>query len=482
MSQYIFCVIAPTSLTHLKLQSSQALFDNIDAYQASQYAAIFYTHDDSSVLDDGSLFNETVLANCTAAFELAEAFGQSLLNNVEDCPRYTGLGYLIQYNFTAYHVAPTYMSVATEGIARSALGDNDFTIKSTIHPLPLTFFEQSVIETEDAFTAWFLLVLSFPFIAGSFGTFIVAERESKAKHLQTVTGVKPAGYWVSTYLWDVANYQLPLWIVVALFFIFDVQAFITSVNGVVGGVISAMILFGPAAAGFTYCLSYLFKSPALCNIVIIISGFLIGMGGPLTVIILLIIGSDPFDPKPNLVDISTILSWVLRFNPCFCLGRALYFALNIDFLTFIYPDLTTVWSPEVLLWDVVFLAWQSVVYLLLAIQIDKWSTNPSIVSAWKKFINFLTCKCNRTVEHDITTALEEDTDVIKEEGRVAEGGANNDIIVLDKLTKVYDNGKKAVNGLSLGIAPGQVFGLLGVNGAGTCRSISFVSLRFWHIS
>lgn len=272
--------------------TSQAIFDNIDSYQASQYAAIFYTHDSLSILGDGRLFGETVLANCTGAFELLAGFGQTLLNNVSDCPAYTGLGYVIQYNFTAYHIAPTYMAVATEGIARSALNTDDFTVTTTIHPLPLTYYEETVIETEDAFTAWFLLVLSFPFIAGSFGTFIVAERESKAKHLQTVTGVKPSGYWVSTYLWDVVNYQLPLWIVVAMFFIFGVSAFTTTEYGVVGGIICAMVLFGPAAAGFTYCLSYLFKSPALCNVVVIISGFLIGMGGPLTTIILTLIGSD----------------------------------------------------------------------------------------------------------------------------------------------------------------------------------------------
>jgi ABC-type multidrug transport system ATPase subunit len=202
------------------------------------------------------------------------------------------------------------------------------------------------------------------------------------------------------------------------------------------------------------------------------------MGGPLTVIILLLIGSDPFDPKPNLIDISNIVSWILRFNPCFCLGRALYYALNIDFLTFIYPDLDTVWSEDVLLWDVVFLAWESVVYLLLAIQIDKWSTNPSIVSTWKSVINTLTCQFTKKMERDITTALEEDSDVLAEEERIASAGANNDLIVLDKLTKLYDNGKKAVNGLSLGIPPGQVFGLLGVNGAGKTTTMQMLTAEF----
>lgn len=84
-------------------------------------------------------------------------FGQTLLNDPNDCPAYTGLGYIIQYNFTAYHIVPTYMALATEGIVREALGTDDFSIQTTIHPLPLTNFEEQVIETEDAFTAWFLV-------------------------------------------------------------------------------------------------------------------------------------------------------------------------------------------------------------------------------------------------------------------------------------------------------------------------------------
>jgi hypothetical protein len=50
-----------------------------------------------------------------------------------------------------------------------------------------------------------LSVLSSPFIAGTFGTFIVAERLSKAKHLQTVAGVKESAYWLSSYSWDILN-------------------------------------------------------------------------------------------------------------------------------------------------------------------------------------------------------------------------------------------------------------------------------------
>jgi hypothetical protein len=66
--------------------------------------------------------------------------------------------------------------------------------------------------------------------------------------------------------------------VVILLFAFDVTVFTTTERGVRSGVLSLLLLFGPAAASFSYCLSFLFKSPSLCNVAIIISGFLIGMG------------------------------------------------------------------------------------------------------------------------------------------------------------------------------------------------------------
>ena len=96
---------------------------------------------------------------------------------------------MINYNFTAVHVTPLYQSLADQAIIREALNDDAYTISATIHPLPITAREESYGQAEDAFLAWFLLVLSFPFIAGTFGTFIVTERQSKAKHLQTVAGV-----------------------------------------------------------------------------------------------------------------------------------------------------------------------------------------------------------------------------------------------------------------------------------------------------
>lgn len=122
-------------------------------------------------------------------------------------------------------------------------------------------------------------MVSFPFIGGAFGSFVVHEKSSKAKHLQTVAGVEPSAYWFSTYLWDTVNYQIPLWATIVLMFIFDVDILTTNYRGIFSGIATVLFLFGPALAGFTYCVSFAFKSASSCNVFIITSGFLIGMGG-----------------------------------------------------------------------------------------------------------------------------------------------------------------------------------------------------------
>jgi ATP-binding cassette subfamily A (ABC1) protein 1 len=458
------------------LESSRGLSNAAKDLAASQYGGIYYTHDSmSSITVNGSSvpYSEAVVTECLA--NLGDFVSE------EECNNYGGIGYLVRYNFTALHVAPLYQTLADEAIVREALNDSGFTIKTTVHPLPLTYKEKKIGNAENAFNAWFLVILSFPFITGSFATFVVAERETKAKHLQTVAGVKPVSYWLSTWLWDVANYQIPLWVTVALMYAFDVSVLTTSERGVVGGVILLFVLFGPAAASFTYCVSFLFSSPSICNVFVIIFSFLIGLGGTMATFVLRLIALSSSDPKPHLADAATITEWILRFIPAFSLSKGLFNAINIQTFEFFAREKITVWHESVLFYEVIFLAWQSVVYLILAMKIDEWSTNPSMVAMWRQFVDIVTFQwlCSSYSSGGAAMiAIPDDDDVIAEQQRVLSGNANSDVIVLSQLRKVYDDGKVAVNGLSLGIPPGQCFGLLGINGAGKTTTMAMLTAEF----
>lgn len=126
------------------------------------------------------------------------------------------------------------------------------------------------------------------------------------------------------------------------------------------------------------------------------------------------------------------------------------------------------------------MAWQSIVYLILAMKIDEWSSNPSAVSRWQSFIKIITFQflCSGRGSDEVTISAPDDSDVVAEQERVLSGGANDDLIVVSQLTKIYDTGKVAVNNISFGIPPGQCFGLLGINGAGKTTTMGILTAEF----
>lgn len=457
-------------LTYI-IDTSKSVYSTSSSFLASQYGSLHFSHDTNST----DYYNE-VIANCKSAAASLNYFNASF------CEYLQGIGYVVNYNFTSIHASPLYQALADQAILREALDDNAYTITATIHPLPITARENSFGKAEDAFFAWFLLVFSFPFIAGTFGSFIVNERQSKAKHLQTVAGVKGSAYWLSSYAWDIMNYQIPMWTTVILMFAFGVSTFTTTTRGVVGGVILTLVLFGPASAGFTYCVSFGFSSPSMCNLFVIIFNFLIGLAGPLVAFILLLIGKDSSNPNQSLVTASRVIEWILRFIPAFNLGSGLFKCIQIDSYEFLANHPITVWHKSVILWEIIFQAFLCFFYIALAMQIDKWSSNPRALNKWRSFTRFLTCRfcCGggRLQIEEIHDGIADDTDVVNEQERVLAGESNSDLIVLNQLTKQYDTGKLAVNNVSLGIPPGQCFGLLGINGAGKTTIMGMLTAEF----
>lgn len=69
----------------------------------------------------------------------------------------------------------------------------------------------------------------------------------------------------------------------------------------------------------------------------------------------------------------------------------------------------------------------------------------------------------------------EDSDVKRERERIAQAQNLQDLLVVDNLTKKYDNGHLAVNKIMFGVQYDEVFGLLGVNGAGKTSLFSMLT-------
>jgi len=131
---------------------------NTEGLASTQYGAIYFAHESSSLITGQNVsltYNDVVTAECNAA---------SSSNYTIDCSKYAGLSYLVGTNFTSLHSSLVYQALADEAILRSSLGDDTYSIKSSIHPLPITKVESTLGLSQDSFAAWFLMVLAFPFI------------------------------------------------------------------------------------------------------------------------------------------------------------------------------------------------------------------------------------------------------------------------------------------------------------------------------
>ncbi|KAK3023525.1 hypothetical protein RJ639_044791 [Escallonia herrerae] len=130
------------------------------------------------------------------------------------------LGYTVLHNSSCQHAAPTFVNLMNAAILRLASLNENMTIRTRNHPLPMTQSQHLQRHDLDAFSAAVVLSIAFSFIPASFAVAIVKEREVKAKHQQLISGVSILSYWTSTYVWDFISFLFPSSFAVILFYIF----------------------------------------------------------------------------------------------------------------------------------------------------------------------------------------------------------------------------------------------------------------------
>lgn len=370
----------------------------------------------------------------------------------------TNLSYNVLVNGSAIHGAGIYVNLVHEAFLQVLSGDSSAKITVRNYPLPRTWLQNNDAATLDAFTAALFFMIAFCFIPASYVTFVVKEREVKAKHQQIISGVSIYAYWCSTWVWDVVSYLPTVVLIMCIIFAFGVDSY--TKNEGAGATVLLFLFFGPAVASFTYMLSFLFKSHSTAQLAIMFFNFLTGLCLMIVSFVLTII--------PSTAAYAADLRYVFRLFPSFCLGDGLtQLALcdngescaaitrdGYDFDKTVHP----------LSWDIVggnlvFLAIETVFYFAIAVLIEYLLTFPSLL-AWLQRVD----DPGSDLSND-----NEDVDVATERTRVSNGSADNDVVCLKSLRKVYPSPigpKVAVKSLSFGIPKGECFGFLGINGAG----------------
>ena len=376
---------------------------------------------------------------------------------------------VVQVNYTALHAAPLFQALLIDGLVRSQDPAGTASVSASMKPFDFTARQSVIVGGYQTDTVVTFLLLAVPFVPAAIATWIVREREVKAKHQQIVSGVGIVAYWLSTFLWDQMTYMMTLF----LFVIVICGPVFGDDTGVLGGngayeeqrqLFGLLYLFGFAMTGLTYVMSFAFISPATAQIVMIFFVFITGLVLSIIGIVLRI-----------LEDTRSYFKWIrylFCLFPPYALGDGLHsMALIQAYSAF---ELTGGAVYSVSDWQVtglplMMLGWESVFFLAATIVFEYVSSIPSISGVFARL--------GRTLPP--TDQSQKDADVLAEEARVAQAGSEStDTIVVKDFKKMYSGGKYAVKGVSLGIPNGECFGLLGINGAGKSTTLSMLSGEF----
>lgn len=373
----------------------------------------------------------------------------------------------VLYNNKGYHSMPTYLNSLNNAILRANLPKNKgnpaaYGITVTNHPMNKTSASLSLdylLQGTDVVIAIFIIV-AMSFVPASFVVFLVAEKSTKAKHLQFVSGCNPVIYWLANYVWDMLNYLVPATCCVIILFVFDLPAYTSPTN--FPAVLSLFLLYGWSITPIMYPASFWFEVPSSAYVFLIVINLFIGITATVATFLLQL-----FEHDKDLKVVNSYLKSCFLIFPNYNLGHGLMEMAYNEYINEYYAKIgqfDKMKSPFE--WDIV--------------------TRGLVAMTVEGFVGFfLTIMCQYNFLRQpqrlpvSTKPVEDDVDVASERQRVLRGDADNDMVKIENLTKVYKSRKigriLAVDRLCLGVRPGECFGLLGVNGAGKTSTFKMLT-------
>uniref|UniRef100_A0A8C3VBE5 ATP-binding cassette sub-family A member 2 n=1 Tax=Catharus ustulatus TaxID=91951 RepID=A0A8C3VBE5_CATUS len=356
------------------------------------------------------------------------------------------------YNNKGYHSMPTYLNALNNAILRANLPKSKgnpaaYGITVTNHPMNKTSASLSLdylLQGTDVVIAIFIIV-AMSFVPASFVVFLVAEKATKAKHLQFVSGCDPVIYWLANYMWDMLNYLVPATCCIIILFVFDLPAYTSPTN--FPAVLSLFLLYGWSITPIMYPASFWFEVPSSAYVFLIVINLFIGITATVATFLLQL-----FEHDKDLKVVNSYLKSCFLVFPNYNLGHGLMEMAYNEYINEYYAKIgqfDKMKSP---------FEWDIVTRGLVAMTIEGFVGFFITIMCQYNFFR----KPQRLPRH-----------------RVLRGDADNDMLKIENLTKVYKSRKigriLAVDRLCVGVRPGECFGLLGVNGAGKTTTFKMLT-------
>eukprot|EP01135_Chromosphaera_perkinsii_P003153 Nk52_evm42s236 gene=Nk52_evmTU42s236 len=375
------------------------------------------------------------------------------------------------YKNDGRHSWPSSLNRIDNVLMQKYMGDTEYRIQTSNHPFPQTEdeVEKALRKQGTTFVIGLCMIIALSFIPASFTLFVVQERVSKSKHLQFVSGLNTTIYWCSAFAWDVLNYMLPFAVLLTIIIAFNVTAY-TGEN--LPATMLLLLLYVWGTTPLMYIAQRFFEFPSTAYVALVVGNIFFGATTSLATFIL-----DLFPDDPEMVSTNDILKKVFLIFPNYCMGRGLMDLSRRDLEREVNDTLGRDGSRKnALEWDIVgvnifCMVIEGFVYfgILLLIEHDVFN------GVWRKAVSLSPWDKSFLYKNSLPPHEDEDSDVQQERWRVENGEKDNGILVLKKLSKVYDHDLVAVRNLSVSIEGHECFGLLGVNGAGKTTTFEMLT-------
>uniref|UniRef100_A0A8C4PIL5 ATP binding cassette subfamily A member 3 n=1 Tax=Equus asinus asinus TaxID=83772 RepID=A0A8C4PIL5_EQUAS len=347
----------------------------------------------------------------------------------------------------------------------------------------VTTMEEVFLRGRKGFDIALNLLFAMAFLASTFSILAVSERAIQAKHVQFVSGVHVATFWLSALLWDLMSFLVPSLLLLVVFKAFDVHAFTR--DGHMADALLLLLLYGWAIIPLMYLMNFFFSGAATAYTRLTIFNILSGIATFLMVTIMRI-------PAVKLEELSRTLDRVFLVLPNHCLGMAVSsFFENYETRRYCtssevaahyckkyniqYQENFYAWNAPGVGRFVTSMAASGFAYLTLLFLIET-----DLLWRLKTCICALRRRRALMEVYTRTSVLPEDQDVVDERNRILAPSLDSLLdtpLIIKELSKVYEQRAPllAVDKISLAVQKGECFGLLGFNGAGKTTTFKMLT-------
>ncbi|KAF7257138.1 hypothetical protein EG68_05796 [Paragonimus skrjabini miyazakii] len=485
---------------------------------------------------EDNLINEVGRAN------LFQYRGEYIIGLVVDSASVTNSSYSIAlrgyFQGESFHSAPASLNAVTNGVLRLFVNRSSRYphecpalhpvpklsphVSTYNHPLPRTDAERAQrLNTTDGLIVSLVasvplvsnLLLALSYLAATFSMALIHEYNTRAKHLQFVSGVKLLPYWLSNYIWDMLIFFVVSAVILIVFAWLNLDAFATKTRLYLVAILFLAYIW--AVLPEMYLLARWFKSPT--------SGLVwLTVYNDFTAIIGLLIVAILSYPSVHQQELSYSLHyfWVV-ISPTFSLAYGLLMVFEnyqfrrlcdhpeMDFLCLFQPTMPcclktcdpfcAYWTPNDLSFNrggigfnLCLLLLQGLIFNSLVLFLDSVAArrfylySKSVCSRFC-YVYFGCGNCCSQVKHDSLSTLQGDEDAdrivededVRQHRHLVESMPVNRLkeqttLTLRQVSKTYgsfidtlrNRVRPAVDHLTVAVLPAECFGFLGVNGAG----------------